>query len=83
MKESFFSAVFLAINRLEGVPKIVVVEMMESWSRTSFSMNLDIKGRFETGPKFLSTFGSNDFFFKRGFTMADFIHEGKMPVAKD
>ena len=46
-------------------------------------MSLETKGRFETGLKCLSTFGSSEGFFKRGFTTADFIHEGKMPVAKD
>ena len=71
------------------MPNIVVVEMTEKWSRTSFSMSLDTKGRFETGLKCLSTFWSSEglllFFlsFKRDFTTADFIHEGKMPVAKN
>ena len=40
-------------------------------------MSLDTKGRFKTGLKCLSTFGSSEDFFKRGFTTADFIHEGK------
>ena len=46
-------------------------------------MSLDTNGRFETGLKFLNKFGPSEFFYNRGFTTADFIHEGKMPVDKD
>ena len=56
------------------MPNIVVVEMTEKLVKN------------KTGLKCLSTFGSSEvvvFFFKRGFTTADFIHEGKMPVAKN
>ena len=44
---------------------------------------MDTKDRFETGLKFLSTFGSREVFFKSGLTMAAFIQGGKMPVDKD
>ena len=83
MKESCLGTVFWVISWLEGVPNIVWSRWQKSWSRTSFSMSLDTKGGFETGLKCLSTFGSSEGFFKRSFTTADFIHEGKMLVAKD
>ena len=41
------------------------------------------KGKFETGLKFCKHIWIKWFFFKRGFTTTDFIHEGKMPVDKD
>ena len=65
------------------MPKIVVVEMTEKLVKNKFLNELDTKGRFETGLKCLGTFESSEGFFKRGFTTADFIHEGKMPVAMD
>ena len=71
------------------MPKIVVVEMTEKLVKNKFLNEFGRKGQIETGLKSLSTFGSSEVFllfflsFKRDFTTADFIHEGKMPVAKN
>ena len=48
---------------MEGVPKIVVVEMTENLVKDKCLdefVPMDSKGRFQTGLKFVSTFGSNE-----------------------
>ena len=51
------SAVFWATSWLEGVPKIVLIQMTKKLVKNIFSISVNTKDRFKTGLKFSSTFG--------------------------